>query len=60
MQAKAFASFAQNPEQEADYYILSLDGGGIRGVLTAAFLDRMEDLAYQMAVAEGRIPDDRP
>ena len=38
------------------YNILSLDGGGIRGIITAAVIDKMENLAYEKALIVYKIP----
>lgn len=43
--------------QVDEYDILSLDGGGIRGIITAAVLDKMEDLAYIKARDTYNIPE---
>lgn len=41
----------------ADYNILSLDGGGIRGLITATIVDYMETYAYNYSRSEYCIPE---
>lgn len=40
------------------YNILALDGGGIRGIITATVIDKIEQYAYEKAISENReIPE---
>jgi uncharacterized protein YggL (DUF469 family) len=42
LQKKGFASFVETGSGEPEYNILAMDGGGIRGIITAVVVDKME------------------
>jgi patatin-like phospholipase/acyl hydrolase len=39
-------------EDQNSYNILAMDGGAIRGIITAACIDKIEQYAYTHAIAE--------
>ena len=39
-------------DEEKTYNILAMDGGAIRGIITAACIDKIENYAYQQAINE--------
>lgn len=43
--------------QDGQKWILSLDGGGVRGVITLAFLERIEQLLASRSVGPERLCD---
>lgn len=57
MQQAAFGSFAVTGAESADYSILSIDGGGIKGLISAVVLDNMEREAYNIALEKKYITE---